>query len=85
MITLPEGMMLDQPTSPGGFGFGDVGDYKVDLKQSNDGKQLVYHRELTFGRDGKIAFPVTSYPLLKKAFDEVYNEDNHTVTLRAAN
>ena len=85
VITLPEGMMLDQPTAPGGFGFGDVGDYKVDLKQSNDGKQLVYHRELTFGRDGKIAFPVTSYPLLKKAFDEVYNEDNHTVTLRAAN
>ena len=57
----------------------------MDLKKANDGRQLVYHRELTFGRDGKIAFPVTTYPQLKKAFDEIYNEDNHTVTLRAEN
>lgn len=85
VLTLPEGMALDQPTSPGGFSFGEVGEYKANLVKKSDGRQLIYHRELTFGREGIIGFPVTSYPLLKKAFDEVYNQDSHTVTLRAEN
>ncbi|MBY0505008.1 MAG: DUF3857 domain-containing transglutaminase family protein [Bryobacteraceae bacterium] len=83
-LHLPEGLELDQPTAPEAFTFGPVGEYKTELRKSNDGHLLAYRRELIFGRDGVIGFAVDSYPLLKRAFDAVYQQDNHTVTLKAA-
>jgi hypothetical protein len=84
-LTLPEGMALDQPTAPGGFGLGEIGEYKVELRKSQDSRALVYRRELIFGREGKIGFPVEAYPQLKKAFDAIHETDGHTITLRAEN
>ena len=84
-LHLPEGMELDQPTAPGAMSFGDIGEYNTKLRKSNDGRLLIYHRELTFGRNGKIGFPVTAYPQLKSAFDSIHQEDSHTITLKVVN
>lgn len=84
-LNLPEGMTVEKPTAPNGFKLGSVGDYKAKLQMTADGKKLVYSRELLFGKEGSIGFPVTAYPTLKKVFDAVHEEDGHTLTLRAEN
>jgi hypothetical protein len=43
---------------------------------------LIYDRALTFGRGGRLMFPVSVYSQLKGAFDAIHERDQHTLTLR---
>jgi len=47
----------------------------------NDGA-LVCQRELIFGRNAMLHFPVESYKDVKTVFDEIHRRDTHTLALR---
>ncbi len=79
-IKPPAGFNLENAEAPNSFGLGEVGTYDVSAKFVN--QQVVYHRKLEFGRKGALAYPVSAYPLLKKAFDDIHTQDEHTLTLR---
>ncbi len=79
-IKVPKGFELENAESPASFGLGGVGEYRVSAKAG--GGQLVYERKLVFGRGGALAFPLSSYPALKKAFDAIHEEDQRSITLR---
>ncbi len=78
-IDLPRGYSLDNAETPGSINFGQVGSYVVKLGVTNDQQALIYQRNLTF--EG-LLFPKTSYPDLKKVFDRIHQEDNHTISLK---
>jgi len=79
-IKVPKGFALENAESPASFGLGSVGEYRVSAKAG--GGQLRYHRKLIFGRGGALVFPAANYPVLKKAFDAIQEQDQHTITLR---
>ena len=79
-IKVPKGFELENAEAPASFGFGPVGEYRVSAKAGAG--RLVYQRKLIFGRGGALMFPLTAYPALKKAFDAVHEQDQHTITLR---
>ena len=79
---LPEGFTLEQPEAPGGFKIADVAAYDTRMSASPDSSLLRYERTFDFGREGKLAFPVSAYSGLKQAFDRLYELDNHTLALR---
>lgn len=82
VINLPAGFNLDNAQNQPRMEFGKPGSYRVRLA-TNKEHQLFCERELTFGKDGMIYFPKESYLALKKAFDEIHNQDNQTVSLIA--
>lgn len=83
-IELPAGYQFDNADSPGSLSFGEVGGYTLVMKTENSpALHLVVTRELKFGANGGIAFPLSSYPTLKKIFDEVRLRDTHTLSLKA--
>ena len=79
-IKVPKGFDLESAEAPASFGLGAVGEYRVSAKAGTG--RLVYQRKLIFGRGGSVVFPLTAYPALKKAFDAIYEQDQHTLTLR---
>ena len=79
-IKVPKGFDLESAEAPASFGLGEVGEYRVSAKAGTG--RLVYQRKLIFGRGGSVVFPLTAYPALKKAFDAIYEQDQHTLTLR---
>ena len=79
-IKVPKGFELENAEAPASFGLGAVGEYRVSAKAGAG--QLIYQRKLVFGRGGALVFPLTVYPALKKAFDAMYEQDQHSVTLR---
>jgi hypothetical protein len=79
-IKVPKGFELENAEAPASFGLGGVGEYRVSAKAGAG--QLIYQRKLVFGRGGALIFPLSSYPALKKAFDAIHQEDEHTITLR---
>ncbi|MCC6538599.1 MAG: hypothetical protein IT162_13670 [Bryobacterales bacterium] len=84
-ILLPEGLELDQPTSPHSFKIGEAGEYKAGVALSEDRKQLFYTRQFDWGRQEQIIFPVKGYPVIKKAFDFINEQDTHAVALKVVN
>jgi len=84
-ILLPEGLEPDQPSEPHSFKIGETGEYNAGLALSEDRNQLVYMRLFDWGRQDQIAFPVKSYPVIKKAFDYVNEQDTHAVALKVVN
>ncbi len=79
-IKTPQGFALENAEAPASFKFGELGGYEASAKTGN--RQLEYHRTLVFGRGGRLVFPFASYPKLKHAFDEIHQQDQHTITLR---
>lgn len=78
-IDLPAGFTLDNAEAPGSMDFGTAGKYEVDLGITKDKKTLIYKRNFTFKG---LIFQKDVYPNLKRAFDLVHQQDNHTVTLK---
>ncbi len=78
-IELPAGFTLDNAESPGSFSMGEVGHYNVSVGVTQDQKMLVYKRNFKFSG---LLFPVSGYSQLKRVFDELHKQDNHTITLR---
>jgi len=84
IIDLPEGWELDQPVRPTNSKLGDVGNYEVQVLKTTDGRKLIYKRKFDWGRSGKILIPAASYPAVKQIFDFVQEQDNYTISLKAA-
>jgi hypothetical protein len=81
-IDLPAGYALDNADSPAPFGSGKISEYKPSLAITSDGKTLVYKRTFFFGGGGNVLFPVATYPQLKAYFDQLHQQDGHTIALK---
>jgi hypothetical protein len=79
-IHLPAGLQLENAESPGSLDFGQPGGYKLAISKRGD--ELICAREFTFGKDAFISFARTSYPPVKKVFDEIHRRDEVTFSLR---
>ena len=76
---------MDQPTAPQSVKIGEAGEYNTTLSRSKDSKQLIYTREFNWGLKDQLLFPLQAYPVIKKAFDFVNEQDGHAITLKAVN
>jgi hypothetical protein len=81
-IELPAGFALDNPDSPAPFESANISRYKVQLAGSADGRKIVYSREFFFGGGGNILFAEQGYSGLKRLFDILHQNDEHTITLK---
>jgi len=82
-IVMPDGFVLDNGENPGGIKFGPTGGY--DLKMSMRGDhELICIRNMTFGKEGLLAYPKDAYPTLKTLFDEVHGHDDATISFKQA-
>ncbi|HJQ23439.1 MAG TPA: DUF3857 and transglutaminase domain-containing protein [Blastocatellia bacterium] len=78
-ITLPKGFALDNADQPAPFNANDVAKYEVKMGMTPKNEQLVMTRKWTFNA---LIFPQTSYNGLKKLFELLHENDNHTITLK---
>jgi len=79
VIELPEGYALDNAESPGNLAFGELGHCKFKIGVTNDQRTLEYKRSFRFTG---MLFGKENYPSLKKAFDVLHQNDNHTITFK---
>jgi hypothetical protein len=84
IIDLPDGWELDQPVAPVSSKLSDVGNYTVDVRKTNHGRTLIYRRQFEWGSGNRLLIPARSYPLMKKVFDFVQDQDSYTISLKAA-
>jgi len=83
-VELPEGYELEHPELPPHIPLEGVGNYKLTARYDTAKRTLTCTREMSFGTNGHIAFPVDVYPALKKAFDLMHQSDEHVLTLKQA-
>jgi hypothetical protein len=83
-IQLPPEWALDNADSPGRLELGAPGFFENHLTISK-ANELVSKREFVFGRGGMLNFEVSSYAVLKKAFDVIQTLDQHSLSLKEAN
>jgi hypothetical protein len=81
-INLPAGYALDNADQPASFNIEKIGAYNVKIGITPDGQTLEYKRKFFFGGQDRVLFPPATYPTLKQVFDAIYEEDNHTITLK---
>jgi hypothetical protein len=81
-IELPAGYALDSAETPAPFKGGNVMSYDMKLMATKDGHTLIMNRKFFFGGEDSILFPVNSYGQLKKVFDLLRENDNHTIALK---
>ena len=86
-IELPRGYALDNAEAPAKFGANELSQYEPRMSITTDGRTLVYQRKFFFGGvkggSGMIApFPVNTYAQLKRYFDELHKQDNHTIAIK---
>ncbi|MBV9266578.1 MAG: hypothetical protein JO061_10460, partial [Acidobacteriaceae bacterium] len=79
-VSFPDGFALDHPDLPAPVVFEPVGSYST--KALVVGNRVLFHREFTFGKDGSLYFPMVNYPVMKKIFDSVHDNDTHLLSLR---
>ncbi len=82
-IELPAGYSLEKAEGIPPVQIGDVASYQNTLATAKDGKKLTSSRTLIWGIKGEMYYPQTSYPHLKKAWDEIHDRDGHTLALKA--
>jgi hypothetical protein len=82
ILELPEGWVLDEPVAPTSSKLGNVGHYSVELLKTTDGRKLIYRRRLEWGKDQAILLPVEGYPQVKKVFEWMQQQDDHTMSLK---
>ena len=83
-ISLPAGYALDNADAPGGITpemTNHVSAQDIRISVANN-QTLILKRKFFFGGDGAILFPVSNYTPLRKLFEIVYKNDNHTITLK---
>ena len=83
-LTLPKGYALDNADRPAPINAAPVCKYEVSMGITKDQAILVYERKFFFGGNETVLFPVTTYPQLKRLFDEIHKGDNHMITLKQA-
>ncbi len=86
-IDLPQGFELDSPDVPApitGALTQGICEEKIKIAITTDKQTLVYDRSFFFGGGGGISFPLASYAGLKQLFDRIYQNRNHTITLKQA-
>jgi hypothetical protein len=84
-IELPDGFALENADAPSPIKDKQgIASHEVHMGVTKDGKTLSYKRMFTFGNNGFIQFPVTSYPVLKQFFEAFNQADVHQLTLRQA-
>lgn len=84
-FTLPEGFALDNAEAPAEFASGTMSRYAPKVQFTKDGRTLIYTRKFHFDpRNGEalVVFPSASYHQVKRYFDEVHKQDNHSLALR---
>jgi len=79
VIELPEGYALDNADRPGDLAFGNLGYCKFRIGVTQDQRSLEYNRSFQFTG---MLFGKEHYPNLKKAFDALHQQDNHSITLK---
>jgi hypothetical protein len=83
-IELPDGWELDQPVAPNGNTIKDLSEYSVSVSKTGNGRKIQYRRKFDWGRNLNIMAPAPAYSTLKQVFDFVQQQDNFTLTLKAA-
>ncbi|HKY45369.1 MAG TPA: DUF3857 domain-containing protein [Pyrinomonadaceae bacterium] len=83
-IELPKGFVLDNADRPAPIASGDVTKHEIKMAITNDQKILKYNRTFFFGGNDAILFPVETYDIIKRLFDEMHKADNHMITLKQA-
>src|SRR5262249_42480184 len=78
-IKLPSGFELDNADAPQPFHANNVAGYDVKIMVANKNEALIYKRKFVFQA---LFFPVESYAGVKKLFDVLHENDNHTITLK---
>ena len=85
-IELPAGFTLDSPDAPASFGSKDLSQYEVKMQTTKDQRTLIYKRKFFFGGGGNalesLLYEAKSYSQLKRYFDTLHQQDNHTITLK---
>src|SRR5260370_42697534 len=67
-IDIPDGFVLDNAENPGGINFGAPGSYELKMSVSS-GRELICERDLTFGKEGFLAYPPPAPPPLPTPSD----------------
>jgi Domain of Unknown Function with PDB structure (DUF3857) len=80
-IVMPDGFVLDNAENPGGINFGAPGSYELKMSIKG-GRELICTRELTFGKEGRLAYPQDTYPTLKTLFDTVHRHDDAAISFK---
>jgi hypothetical protein len=78
-IKLPAGYSLDNAEQPPPISAGDVMRYEMRIAVINKTEALKLSRKLSMRG---LIFPVTNYSELKRLFDALHENDNHTITLK---
>jgi hypothetical protein len=78
-LTVPEGLEIEAGSAPAGLDLGKVGAYAVDISWTAGKRTLHYKREFKLNA---VAFPVDTYPAVKRIFEVIHERDNHTLTFR---
>lgn len=82
-VEIPEGFALESADAPTPVKDKQgIGSDQVTMGITTDGKTLVYKRTFSFGNDGYVQFPVSSYPALKQFFEAFNKVDVHQLTLK---
>ena len=84
-IHLPDGYELDHADAPSNAPLGPVAHYTVTAQFDHAKRDLIYQRELVFGKNLALMFKKEAYPMFKSFFDAAHAGDNHTISLRQAN
>lgn len=86
-IDLPTGFTLDNADMPQPVTAGAISKYEARAQLASGAKndnQLIFKRNFYFGNGGLLQFDTKTYVQLKNYFDMVYENDKHTIALRAA-
>ncbi len=78
-IKLPAGAAVENAASPGDIDFGAPGGYSLEI--STAGGELACTRQLVFGNQSQLTFAASSYPTIKRVFDEIHTRDNVVISL----
>ncbi|MBA2340558.1 MAG: hypothetical protein H0V88_09195, partial [Pyrinomonadaceae bacterium] len=83
-ISLPAGFALDNAEAPQSLSGGPLTSYTVRAATADNGKTLIYERRFQFGTNEVLTFDTATYPKLKIYFDNVHEQDGHTIALKSA-
>jgi hypothetical protein len=84
-IELPDGFTLENADVPAPIkDQAGISSHNTSIGVSTDGKTLIYKRSFSFGNNGYIRFPASSYPAVKGLFEAFNKADSHQLTLRQA-
>jgi hypothetical protein len=83
-IKIPEGYELDNADIPPGVPIKDIGNYTLSAQFNKASRELTFQRELVFGKNFALLYPVDAYSALKQLFEIVHTSDNHTLSLKQA-